>query len=809
MTGSVESASQSERSPQRRPRIPLRPKRLWFGPGVMLVSFLFVLGLIVWLTHQNSYAVKRNELGVQTESMGESLRLRLEGHTGYLLLLAAERSSGNLSAELFQERASHYVKSHPEMINITWVDADFVIRDVAPRAQNKQIVGLKLNLPEPKRISRLAMQTRQPSFTRPFEAIQGKPSFEVWVPVYRGDNFLGLFGGVYSCESVVREVASQLQPRLYHVSLVDVSGRDLAKLPLTDPLDKTLVHTVLITSKDSGIYLRSSAYRSGQDWRLSVLELLSLALVFSMAYALWQLKREIEERKRAEEALTASEEKLRLLLDSTGEAIYGMDLQGLCSFCNTACLKMLGYSHPSDLLGKDMHLQIHHSNSDGSQLPLEQCRIHQSFRQGESVHADDEVFWRSDGSFFAAEYWSYPQLKQGEVIGAVVTFINITERKQLEEQFRQSQKMESIGRLAGGVAHDFNNMLSVILGAAELSKCIVSENDPVRQYLELICKAANRSSDITRQLLAFSRKEVISPKPINLNLQILESQKMLVRLISEDIKLSFRPAANLWTVMIDPSQVDQILMNLSVNAGDAMPEGGSLTMETANIRLNGDDTHINAKAGPGDYIQLTVSDTGLGMDRETRMHIFEPFFTTKGVGQGTGLGLATVYGIVTQNNGFINVYSEPRKGSVFKLYLPRLRQEPVAEDKPAPVAAVSATILLVEDEEMLLLMATRLLEELGYTVIQAESPQDAIAICQENQSIDLILTDVVMPGMNGREMVERIKAIRPDVKVLFMSGYTADIVAQRGIVDEGMHYIQKPLEMCKLNEKIRQVLTKG
>ena len=320
---------------------------------------------------------------------------------------------------------------------------------------------------------------------------------------------------------------------------------------------------------------------------------------------------------------------------------------------------------------------------------------------------------------------------------------------------------------------------------------------------------ANRSSEITRQLLAFSRKEVISPKPVNLNLQILESQKMLVRLISEDIKLSFRPAANLWTVMIDPSQVDQILMNLSVNAGDAMPEGGSLTIETANVRLNGDDSHIHPKAGPGDYVQLTVSDTGLGMDRETRMHIFEPFFTTKGVGQGTGLGLATVYGIVTQNNGFISVYSEPGKGSVFKLYLPRLMQEPVAEDKPAPLAAVSATILLVEDEEMLLLMATRLLEELGYTVIQAESPQDAIGVCQKNQSIDLILTDVVMPGMNGREMAQRIKAIRPDMKVLFMSGYTADIVAQRGIVDEGMHYIQKPLEMRKLNERIRQVLAKG
>ncbi|HBG06791.1 MAG: histidine kinase [Geobacteraceae bacterium GWC2_58_44] len=833
---------------------PPAPRPLWFVPAILLAAFLLVLGSILWVTQQNSYREKRSDLAVKADSLRKSLQLTMEGNSAYLLMLALERSSGKLSPELFQERAAQYVKSHPELINITWVDADFFIRDVAPLADNRQIVGLQLNLPEPKRVSRLARELRQPVYTRPFEAIQGKPSFEIWVPVFQGDSgtFLGLFGGVYSCDQLIKGLASQVQPQLYHASLTDASGSVLGELPHTGVPDGAFVHSALITSQESGIFLRANVYQSEQDWRLTVLRLLLLALVAGMAFTLWRLKLEIEERKRAqeaikaqaalleleveerqmaqenleeqatlleeeiaerrqaEEALTSSEEKLRLILDSTGEAIYGIDLGGRCSFCNTACLKMLGYSHPDELLGKEMHLQIHHARSDGSRSPGQKC-LHQALNQGERTHVDEELLWRADGSCFAAECRSYPQYKGGELIGAVVTFINITERKQLEEQFRQAQKMESIGRLAGGVAHDFNNMLSVILGAAELSRCKVAEGDPVLQYLELISKAARRSSEITRQLLAFSRKEVILPKPVNLNPHIVESEKMLARLINEDIKLSFRPSSDLWTVMIDPSQVDQVLMNLSVNARDAMPDGGSLTIETANAQISDDYSHLHPNARPGDYVLLTISDTGVGMDRATREHIFEPFFTTKGVGQGTGLGLATVYGIVTQNSGFINVYSEPGHGSVFRIYLPRLMQDAMPEDRATPQApTVSETILLVEDEEMLLWMATRLLEQMGYGVIQAHSPEAAISLCEGNdQSIDLILTDVVMPGMNGSEMVNRIRAIRPELKVLFMSGYTAEIVAQRGIVDEGMHYIQKPLDMNRLNEKIREVLAQG
>jgi two-component system, cell cycle sensor histidine kinase and response regulator CckA len=386
--------------------------------------------------------------------------------------------------------------------------------------------------------------------------------------------------------------------------------------------------------------------------------------------------------------------------------------------------------------------------------------------------------------------------------------VDITERKRLEEQLAQSQKMESIGRLAGGVAHEFNNMLSVIIGSAELLKQQVAEADAGRGYLEHILKAARRSSEITRQLLAFSRKEIASPRPVDLNALVAESQKMISLFIGEDVRLSFHPAEGLWSVKIDPMQVDQILMNLAANARDAMPEGGSLVIELANIRIGEDYSHYHLDASPGDYVQLAVTDTGVGMEQEVRERIFEPFFTTKKVGKGTGLGLATLYGIVSQNNGFVHVYSEPGHGTTFRICLPRSLEGAVAEAAATAAApAGHGTILLVEDEEMLLQVASRQLEGLGYRVIKAATPVEAISLYQSaGAEIDLVLTDVVMPQMSGRELIERLREISPEVKALFMSGYTAEFVVQRGVVEQGVQYIQKPLDLNLLHQKIREIL---
>ncbi len=515
---------------------------------------------------------------------------------------------------------------------------------------------------------------------------------------------------------------------------------------------------------------------------------------------------DITERKRAEDALIQSEQKVRAIFDHSYGFIGLLAPDGTILECNRTALEFYGIPI-EDVRGTPFCDTPWWSHSPEDQERLRSAVL--TAAKGKLVRYE-ATHAASDGTIHFIDFSLKPVLDEsGEVVLLIPEGRDITDYKKLKDQLYQSQKMDSLGRLAGGVAHDFNNMLSIIMGSAELLLRKVTEGDQLHKYIEQILNAAKRSSEITQQLLAFSRKEIIFPRPVNLNSLIIESKKILDRLISEDIRLAFYPSNDLWTIKIDPSQLDQILMNLLVNARDAMPNGGSLSIGTANLHIDGDysSKHYNVK--PGDYVQLTVSDTGSGMDQETQKRIFEPFFTTKEVGKGTGLGLATVFGIVTQNNGFIKVYSELGQGTVFKIYFPCLAGEAIAVENPVPTPMTgSGTILLVEDEKMLLDTTTYMLGEIGYTVIQAQSPEAAIAICEKkNQKIDLILTDVVMPGLNGREMMDRIEAILPNTKVLYMSGYTADIIAQRGIVDEGMYFITKPIDMNKLNEKILEILT--
>ncbi|SNB46836.1 ATP-binding protein [Geobacter sp. DSM 9736] len=383
------------------------------------------------------------------------------------------------------------------------------------------------------------------------------------------------------------------------------------------------------------------------------------------------------------------------------------------------------------------------------------------------------------------------------------------ERQTFETQLQQAQKMESVGRLAGGVAHDFNNMLSVILGRAELGLRHLPEDHPAHAQLAEICKTAQRSAELTRQLLAFARKQAVSPKVLDLNETISIMLKMLQRLIGEDIHLSWNPAPQLWQVRIDPSQIDQILANLCVNARDAIENSGRITIETENCRIDSDCCVTNAEATPGDYVRLTVSDNGIGMDPETRAHAFEPFFTTKALGKGTGLGLATVYGAVRQNNGFITVVSEPGRGTTFSVYLPRHEgsMKQPAERSPAPVPCGRETILLVEDEPAILEVSAKLLQEQGYAVIQAGTPEEAIQLATDQMDkIDLLMTDVIMPEMNGRDLANRLLTTHPGMKRLFMSGYTADVIAHHGVLDEGVHFIEKPFTLSALAAKVREVL---
>jgi two-component system cell cycle sensor histidine kinase/response regulator CckA len=443
------------------------------------------------------------------------------------------------------------------------------------------------------------------------------------------------------------------------------------------------------------------------------------------------------------------------------------------------------------------------------------------WRVGKRLFTSRYRFLKKDGNYM----WVRDDIRvlkdeRGEPVEAVGAWTDITlamkaeeEARKLQEQLLQSQKMEAVGRLAGGVAHDFNNMLTVIRGYAEVALQRLRPEDPLYENLQEIMAAADRSSELTRQLLAFSRKQTIAPRPLDLNEHIEQARKLLGRLLGEDITLELALEGGLWQVFMDPAQVDQILANLLVNSRDAMPKGGSVIVETMNVLL--DETYCKVHPGsiPGDYVLLAVTDTGCGMTKETLEKAFEPFFTTKAEGKGTGLGLSTVYGIVKQNQGLIYLYSEPGAGTTVKIYIPRYAgggemEEEVGRPKSLPVGE-RETILLVEDEASLRKLAARMLKDLGYQVLEASSPKEALELCESYKgNVDLLFTDVVMPLMNGRELSERIREMRPGVRTLFMSGYTSNAIAHHGVLEPGMEFIQKPFSMRELALKVKEALAK-
>jgi PAS domain S-box-containing protein len=382
------------------------------------------------------------------------------------------------------------------------------------------------------------------------------------------------------------------------------------------------------------------------------------------------------------------------------------------------------------------------------------------------------------------------------------------ERRQLVQQFQQSQKLEAIGRLAGGVAHDFNNMLGVILGNVELA--LKNPERSLEKRLQEIHAAATRSADLTRQLLAFSRRQAIAPRRLVLNRQLEGMERLLRRIIGEDIELRLELDSEPWPVSMDPTQIDQVLANLAVNARDAMPDGGSLTIETANVTLDEAQCRLHPDANAGDHVMLAVSDSGVGMDGPTLQRAFEPFFTTKPEGEGTGLGLATVYGIARQNGGWVNLYSELGRGTTVKLYLPRDRgpqEAPAVTSAPRERVAREGVVLLVEDEDSLREVGRELLVELGYTVLAAGSAAEALELCRSRSGpIDLLLTDVVMPSMNGKELAEQVRSLKPGIRVIYMSGYTAKAVEHRGVLDPGIPFLQKPFSLDTLESKVREIL---
>lgn len=414
--------------------------------------------------------------------------------------------------------------------------------------------------------------------------------------------------------------------------------------------------------------------------------------------------------------------------------------------------------------------------------------------------------------------WSLQPVKEagGKVTGLVFTLLNVTERRRMEdalrkseEQLRHAQKMEAMGRFAGGITHDFNNILTAIIGYGSLVQMKLKEDDPVMNYVKQILASSEKAANLTKSLLAFSRKQIISPKPVNLNEIIKGMEKLFRRLIGEDIGLRIIPADVDLTVMADIGQIEQVMMNLATNARDAMPDGGHLTMETSVVEIGEEYLRRGLFERKGRYALLTVTDTGIGMDEKTRERIFEPFFTTKEVGKGTGLGLAIVYGIIKQHNGYINVYSEPGRGTTFRMYLPLIEGEikEIQQDVIPAIKGGTETLLLAEDDTDVRSLIKDILESYGYKVIDAADGEDALRLFHKNrEDIRMAILDVVMPKKNGREVYEEIKRIVPDIKVLFMSGYTADIISEKGILKAGLDFISKPVSPKDLLKLVREIL---
>jgi PAS domain S-box-containing protein len=497
------------------------------------------------------------------------------------------------------------------------------------------------------------------------------------------------------------------------------------------------------------------------------------------------------------------------IVESSEDAILSVGPDGVITTWNAGAEKLYRYS-ASEMTGKSVFLLVPASALE------EERRLLERVARGEVLGQYETTRSRKDGSLVDVAITVSPvRDARNNVIGVSMIARDLTRQRQTEaalrqseEQFRQAQKMEAVGRLAGGVAHDFNNLLSVILSYSNMAMDDLKPGDPLRRDIGEISKASERASELTRQLLAFSRQQVLQPRVIDLGDVVAAMERMLQRLLGEHIELAVRPARDLGRVLADPGQIEQVVMNLAVNARDAMPEGGKLTIEMSNVET--DATYVSAHFGAaaGSYVMLAVSDTGVGMNAATRARVFEPFFTTKPVGAGTGLGLATVFGIVQQSGGHVAVYSEPGQGSTFKVYLPRTdRNVEARTGETSTMVRGTETILLVEDEEQVRTVTRAILRRYGYRVLEASNGGEAFLIAQDfADEIHLLLTDVVMPRMSGRKLAEQLSPQRPRMRVLFASGYTDDAIVRHGVLEQGVAFIQKPFKPNALLRKVREVL---
>ncbi len=575
---------------------------------------------------------------------------------------------------------------------------------------------------------------------------------------------------------------------------------------ITHPDDVDRLKTEIAEAFASGT-LRSELRLISKDGRTVWVEALGLAITDENGnpIGLRGVTVDFSERKRATEALQEAEEKYRSIFENAVEGIFQAAPDGTYLAVNPAMAHILGYESPEQFVKERICF-----NASNYVDPNTRGELRGMLEQRDTIEGYEcEVFKRDGTRISTIQNVRAVRDSNGNLVWYEGSIEDVTNRTMLEEQLRQSQKLEAVGMLAGGIAHDFNNLLTVIAGYCDLSLSSLREADPLYRNLHEISKASTRAATLTRQLLAFSRKQVLQPRVIDLNEVVAEMEQLLKRLIGEDIQFRAIPGKPLGSVRADPGQIEQVIMNLAVNSRDAMPNGGQLTIETANVFLDEEHARRHVSVVPGNYVMLAVTDSGHGMDAATQSRIFEPFFTTKEQGKGTGLGLSTVYGIVKQSGGSIWAYSEPEFGTTFKIYLPEVRESPL-ESRAAETQDTiqgTETILLAEDEELVRNLTREVLSSYGYVVLEAAN--GAQALLKSNQhpgDIHLLLTDVVMPEMNGPELAGQLLKTRPSMKVLYMSGYTDNAIVHQGVLNENENFIQKPFAPVALAEKVRTVL---
>ncbi len=622
-----------------------------------------------------------------------------------------------------------------------------------------------------------------------------------------GDVLKDLAESLVAYQKSADTLTARLEELLANETLNNTASLETELVPtLSEFVNKASLHDIALMHAEASFSqkIKSGLGKTNQLIFYIVLVFTAVLLSAILFFSLYEMDRKRAQRRLEFSAskLSESEEKLRAIFEASPNPVVVHDREGGTQYLNPAFTEIFKWTL-TELKGKPIPY------IPDNQESITKTKIKEAYTSGLPVRFTTQRKTKSGEIIEVIASVAKIEAINGNDVGMVVNLTDITQQKHLEAQLLHSQKLESVGRLAGGVAHDFNNMLSVILGHTELAMQKTDESDPLRPNLKLIHEASRRSEKLTKQLLAFARRQSAQPIVMNLNPKISGMLKMLGRLIGEDIRLIWNPGKNLMPIKMDPIQIDQILVNLCVNAQDAITGNGSVVISTEMREFQQNESYQNMVIRSGSYTVLKVSDNGCGMDKDTVDKIFEPFFTTKSLGKGTGLGLATVYGIVKQNNGYIFVESTLETGTIFTLFLPASNELPEFAEavENETVVGGKESILIVEDEEAILELSKTALEESGYQVHAVKNPEEAIAFArQKNNEFDLLISDVVMPNMNGKELRQHIKEIYNEIKVLFISGYTADIIHKRGIVQDDVNFLQKPFSINQLMAKVRNVL---